>query len=184
MTLHRTIAIWSAACLSISASVCADGGFFLKQDATGKVFGPFRYDNGATVELGSATFTIQKDEPVGERLLPARTIPPELHKVNMVGISPFEKDGVLIVSVLYKNRDDDTVVLWDNGEVTIQSTIYETDVHGNRGRRLLTDAKTVTRARQNVYIDLPKGMTRYGLIECTIDTGIRVLTTTDTFLVH
>lgn len=50
----------AAAVLGLFVSVAGADEFYLKHDASGKVYGPFQTDAGAKLTIGTTTFTVVK----------------------------------------------------------------------------------------------------------------------------
>lgn len=112
----------------------------------------------------------------------------QLSDVDLITVSSYIKDGVLKVSIFYKNRDYDKLVYWRQGSVTCSYSIYEMEgrsINRQRGTEIDSGSKTVTSFSQDFYIDIPEsflGNDKWGLIECEVDTGYVILISTDDFL--
>lgn len=112
----------------------------------------------------------------------------QLSDVDLIRVSSYIKDGVLKVSILYKNRDYDKLVYWRQGSVTCSYSIYEMEgrsINRQRGTEIDSGSKTLTSFSQDFYIDIPDsflGNDLWGLIEVEVDTGYVILISTDNFL--
>lgn len=110
-----------------------------------------------------------------------------LSKVDLVSCSPLLQDDVLNVSFFYKNRNIDKQLYWKNDVATITCNAY-----GNAGDWIRPSKgsligkisnKRVTRAFQNIYIDIRKTAFKRGILECSVNIHGRIFKMTDTFLI-
>lgn len=110
-----------------------------------------------------------------------------LRHVDLIGVSAYEKDGVLRISVLYKNRFEDESVYWSEGTVDCYCEIYENIgniLDKKKGPGIIGIRKTLHSFFQDFYVDMPgeylnKG--KRGIIECTFDTEYEKLRATGEF---
>ncbi|MFZ3158436.1 MAG: hypothetical protein WA124_13130 [Smithella sp.] len=104
-----------------------------------------------------------------------------LSDVDLIRISSYVKDGVLQISLLYKNRDRDELVSWREGTVRCDCEVYEnvgSILDKKKGQRITSVNKTVKSSRQDIYVDIPSTYLNKGkgaIIECTVNTGYKKL---------
>jgi len=102
-----------------------------------------------------------------------------LSDVDLINISSYVKDGVLRVSLLYKNRDRDELVFWREGTVSCDCEVYEnigSILDQKKGQRITSVNKVVNRFAQDIYVDIPDTYLNKGeraIIECTVNTGYK-----------
>ncbi len=111
-----------------------------------------------------------------------------LNNVDLISSSAFLRDDVLTVSFFYKNRSIDKQLYWKNDVVTISCKAY-----GNAGDWLKSmrgsligqiSNKRVTRAFQNIYIDIRKTVYKSGILECSLNVHGRIFKIHNTFLIN
>ncbi len=105
----------------------------------------------------------------------------DLSQVDMIRVSAHVQDGILNVSVLYYNRDQDKLVFWKRGNVTCRYEIYtaEGGVFNQKKDMLITNGyKELNRFSQDFYVDIPEtyfGEGKSGIIECEVDINYNTL---------
>lgn len=108
-----------------------------------------------------------------------------LSDVNLIRISSYVKDGVLKVSLLYKNRDRDELVFWKEGTVNCDCKVYEnigSILDAKKGQRITHVNKMLKRSGQDFYVDIPERYLNKGkraIIECLVNTGYKRLNASD-----
>jgi hypothetical protein len=108
----------------------------------------------------------------------------QLGDVNLVNMGSYLKDGVLNISVFYKNRENDVLVFWKGGQVNCDCQVY-TKLGDQKGDLITVSSSIMQRSDQKIYIDIPpqyldeKG---WGLVECSMNTGYNQFTVSDDFI--
>lgn len=109
-----------------------------------------------------------------------------LSKVDHISNSALLQDGVLSVKFFYKNRSIDKQLYWENDVATITCRAYANAGDWLKPRRgsivgQISD-KRVTRAFQDIYIDIEKTRYERGILECNLNIHGRIFKVTNTFL--
>lgn len=98
--------------------------------------------------------------------------PKNIQDIDFLDMASHYKNGILTVSLLYKNRDTDQLVFWREGSITCNYVIYEYSDDDKKGSKILEGSKVLTRHAQDFYIDIPSSYLKdgsRGFIECEIN---------------
>ncbi len=110
-----------------------------------------------------------------------------LSKVDHISNSAYLQDDVLNVNFFYTNRSIDKQLYWKNDVATITCNAYGNSGSWSRPSKgsLIGQIsnKRVTRAFQNIYIDIRKTAFKRGILECSINIHERIFKISDTFLI-
>jgi hypothetical protein len=111
-----------------------------------------------------------------------------LRDVDLINISSYIQDKVLKVSFLYKNRDKDELIYWRAGTVSCSCEVYEimgSPFDEQKGEQIAQIDKQLKSFSQDFYIDIPiryLNKDKWGIIECSVNTGYKKLAASNTFL--
>lgn len=97
--------------------------------------------------------------------------PKSIKDIDHLDMASHYKNGVLTVTLLYKNRDTDQLVFWRDGPVKCHYIIYEYNDADEKGLKILEDYKVLTRFAQDFYIDISASYLEHssrGFIKCEV----------------
>lgn len=101
----------------------------------------------------------------------------DLGDVDLISIMAREKDKLITVSFIYKNKDKDKLIFWEGQSVYCECELFEatsSSLKPSKGNKIHSFSKKIERFSQDIYIDLPSSFTaktQNGQIECMINTG-------------
>lgn len=113
-----------------------------------------------------------------------------IKSVDLIRVSATEQDGVIRIGLLYKNRDTDKLVYWNDGSAKCYCEIFEnigTLLDRKAGARIGLVKKEVKSFSQDFYCDVPRslqGRDMWAIIDCQVNTGFHQLRATDDIKIH
>lgn len=114
----------------------------------------------------------------------------DLSEADMIKVLAYVSDGILKIDIIYHNRDLDKLVLWREGSVECNCVVYLKEggpFRGKIGDEITDGSNTLTNFGHDLYIDIPSsyiGQRLWGIVECEVDTGYRILQASDDFLIR